>query len=579
MKKEIPMEARLLLAFVLMGIVLWVTPYFIKTPPPTGTKTAVVEPPKDADKLPTPVVSSQDSDKDKAKDKAATNKAAAGKATKVTVDAQEEAPAEIQAANEETVVIETDLAKVTFSNRGAVVTSWILKNFKDNSGKLLELVPQVPRDKIPPPFSVMLKGENQIAELNTALYRVERSAGGLGVSFEFASGRAVAKKSFTFLKDSYKSDVISEVTINGVMTPHTLAWRGGFGDSTIVKPEAAQKAVYYDVANSKLNQKDVSEAKNGPVTTSGSYSFAGLEDTFFANVFLTTTPRPVEITILSDPIPVPGKADEPRVGAAVGGEGRNVFSHFVGPKDLNLLGKIDPKLEHLIAWGWFEIIAKPLFTALNWTAERLNHNYGWAIVLVTIVINLVLFPLRLSSLKSSKKMQFLKPQIDAINAKYKGLSMRDPKKQEQNQEIMDLYKKNGVNPVGGCLPMLLQLPFLFAFYTVLTVGIQMRGASWLWIPDLSQPEAYHILTILLMVSQFISQKMTPSPGMDPAQQKMMLIMPLFFGFMFWYQSAGLVLYWMTGNLVAIIQQLLLNKSMPAPAAAVIDVKPVAKKRK
>jgi len=324
--------------------------------------------------------------------------------------------------------------------------------------------------------------------------------------------------------------------------------------------------------------KDVKEAKNGPVSTSGSYSFAGLEDSFFANVFLPVSPRSVEMTIYSDPVPVPGAADEARVGAAVGGEGRNVFALFIGSKDFDVLGKIDPKLEQLIDWGWFEIIAKPLFIGLTWTAQHVTHNYGWSIVLITILINLVLFPLRFTSLKSSRKMQQLKPQIDAINAKYKGLSMRDPKKQEQNQEVMDLYKKHGVNPVGGCLPMLLQLPFLFAFYKVLTVGIQMRHANWLWIPDLSQPEALHILTILLIISQFLSQKMTPSPGMDPAQQKMMLIMPLFFGFMFWYQSAGLVLYWMTGNLVAVVQQLLLNRSNPQPAAAVIDVKPVKKKK-
>ncbi len=544
------MEARLLLAFVLMGLVLWVTPYFLKTPQPTPKspdKSAAVDQSKEAGK---PSLTSVDTPKDPVKEKAAGKETPAPKGkpgTKVQVAGQEEAPVEVQAEKEETVVIESALARVTFSNRGAVVTSWILKSFKDHHGNPLELVTQAPREKIPPPFSLLLKGDNPVADLNTALYRAERSGDGLGVSFEFASGRTVVKKSFSFFQESYLSNVTSEVTINGVMTPHALAWRGGFGDSTIVNPTNFQHALYYDLPNTKLNVKDVKEAKNGPVSTSGNYSFAGLEDSFFANVFLPIAPRPVEITILSDAVPVQGAADEQRVGAAVGGEGRNVFKLFIGPKDLDLLGKVDPKLEQLVDWGWFEIIAKPLFAALTWTAKHLNNNFGWAIVLVTLIINLVLFPLRLSSLKSSKKMQLLKPQIDAINAKYKGLTMRDPKKQEQNQEVMDLYKKNGVNPVGGCLPMLLQLPFLFAFYKVLTVGIQMRGASWLWIPDLSQPEAFHILTILLIISQFISQKMTPSPGMDPAQQKMMLIMPLFFGFMFWYQSAGLVLYWMTGN--------------------------------
>jgi YidC/Oxa1 family membrane protein insertase len=172
-------------------------------------------------------------------------------------------------------------------------------------------------------------------------------------------------------------------------------------------------------------------------------------------------------------------------------------------------------------------------------------------------------------MKSSKKMQALQPQIKAINDKYKGISMKDPRKTEQNQEVMDLYKKNGVNPVGGCLPMLLQLPFLWAFYKVLGVAIEMRGSRWLWINDLSQPEslAIHLLPILLVITQFAMQRMTPSPGMDPAQQKMMMFMPLMFGYMFYFASAGLVLYWLTGNVVGIVQQWLLNKTMPAPAVA------------
>jgi YidC/Oxa1 family membrane protein insertase len=367
------------------------------------------------------------------------------------------------------------------------------------------------------------------------------------------------------------------VTVNGVLAPHEIAWRGGFGDPTISKASSVEHSLYYDVANSKLNSNDVKAASGGPVSNSGTFSFAGLEDSYFVAAFLPAGNHQIEITTIADTVPIPNAADEPRVGAAVGGEGVNHFSLYVGPKDLEILASVDPKLEQVVDWGWYEFIAKPLYAALQWTASHVVRNYGWAIVLVTIFINLLLFPLRLSSLKSSRKMSQLKPQIDAINAKYKNLSLRDPKKQEQNAEMMDLYKKNGVNPVGGCLPMILQIPFLFAFYKVLTLGIQMRGAHFLWITDLSQTESLHLLTILLIVTQFLSQKMTPSPGMDPAQQKMMMIMPLFFGFMFWYYPAGLVLYWLTGNLVSILQQVLLNRSMPKPA--VIDVKPVPKKRK
>jgi YidC/Oxa1 family membrane protein insertase len=143
---------------------------------------------------------------------------------------------------------------------------------------------------------------------------------------------------------------------------------------------------------------------------------------------------------------------------------------------------------------------------------------------------------------------------------------------------MELYKKNGVNPVGGCVPMIIQLPFLYGFYTVLRVAIEMRGASWLWVHDLSQPEtlAIRILPVLLVVTQFLQQKMTPSPGMDPAQQKMMLFMPLVMGYIFYYLSAGLVLYYMTSGLVGVAQQWLLNRGTPAPA--VVPSPPQKKKK-
>jgi YidC/Oxa1 family membrane protein insertase len=155
--------------------------------------------------------------------------------------------------------------------------------------------------------------------------------------------------------------------------------------------------------------------------------------------------------------------------------------------------------------------------------------------------------------------------------------MKDPRRADVQAEQMALYKKHGVNPVGGCLPMLLQLPVLIGFYTVLSVAIEMRGASWLWIKDLSQAEPYFILVILMVASQFIQQKMTPSPGMDPAQQKIMMFMPLFMGYMFYLQAAGLVLYWLTGNLVGIASQWIMNRVMPAPVLA--PAIPVGKKKR
>jgi YidC/Oxa1 family membrane protein insertase len=175
----------------------------------------------------------------------------------------------------------------------------------------------------------------------------------------------------------------------------------------------------------------------------------------------------------------------------------------------------------------------------------------------------------MTNMKSMRKMQALKPQIDAINAKYKGIGLRDPKKGDQNQEVMDLYKKHGVNPMGGCVPMLLQIPFFIAFYKVFTVSVEMRGAPWLWVGDLSQPEhlPIKILPVVMIASQFIMQKMTPQAGGDPAQQKMMMFMPLVFGFMFYNFPSGLVLYYLTSNLVSMGQQWFFNKTSLATVAA------------
>jgi YidC/Oxa1 family membrane protein insertase len=219
-----------------------------------------------------------------------------------------------------------------------------------------------------------------------------------------------------------------------------------------------------------------------------------------------------------------------------------------------------------------------LFLALNWVNDKLVRNYGWSIVVVTVIINFLLLPLKISSLRSAKKMQVLQPQIAAINEKYKHLSLRDPRKAEQNQELMDLYKRNGVNPLGGCVPVLLQIPFFFAFYKVLSVAIEMRGADWLWVTDLSRPETIpiRILPVAMIVTQFILQKMTPNPSADPSQQRIMMLMPLMFGFMFYGVQSGLVLYWLTGNVVGIAQQWFFNRTAHV---SVRESKPAVPKKK
>src|SRR5579863_2923444 len=556
MKKEMSMEVRLLVAFVLVGLVLLVSQYFIKpVPAPTATKDGAA---KSAQAVtPAEVEKPQ------------------GVIPSIAKQKEAETLGSVQAAGEETFAVDTDVYHVLFSNRGAVVLGWILKHYTDHTGKPLELVYQPGKDRVPYPFSIEVKGQTLATDPNKALFKAERSGDGLEVSFEFSDDRALTKKTFRFTKTSYLVNVTSDITQNGTAVPHQLTWRGGFGDATVRNPESVQHALYYDLPNSKLKSISFGDAKNGPVSTSGQFSFVGIEDSYFTAVFLPGDQQSIEETTYADAVPNIDGKDEKRVGVGVGGEGLNSLSLFVGPKDTDLLRKVNPKLEQVVDWGFFGVIAKPLFLVLNWTSDHVGHNYGWSIVLVTLAINILLFPLKITGMKSSKKMQALQPQIKAINDKYKGISMKDPRKTEQNQEVMDLYKKNGVNPVGGCLPMLLQLPFLWAFYKVLGVAIEMRGSHWLWITDLSQPEslAIHLLPILLVVTQFAMQRMTPQPGVDPAQAKMMMFMPLMFGYMFYFASAGLVLYWLTGNVVGIVQQWLLNKTMPAaPVTAPVSIK-------
>jgi YidC/Oxa1 family membrane protein insertase len=415
--------------------------------------------------------------------------------------------------------------------------------------------------------------------VNWAWYKQTVDPDGLGVTYEYSDGHVAVKKVIKFQPKGYLSTVATSVTLDGKPLPHMIEWRGGFGDLTVVGASANQRTLFFDVTTNKLTEHASKEAAKGPITSTGQYSFGGVADNYFAAVFVAEGSAGMQHVTFADNVPtVLNKTPEYYSGVAVSQGEENRFEVFVGPKDLDELRRVNPKLEQVVDFGWMGVIAKPLFLIVNWANNSWVHNFGWAIVIVTIVINLVLFPLRLGNMKSMRKMQALKPQIDAINAKYKNVGLRDPKKADQNQEVMDLYKKNGVNPMGGCLPMLIQLPFFFAFYKVFTVSVEMRGANWLWVHDLSQPEQLpiKILPIIMVASQFFMQKMTPqAAGVDPNQQKMMMFMPLMFGFFFYNLPSGLVLYYLTSNLVGMGLQWFFNKTAMADDAA-LSVAPAKK---
>ena len=560
-KKDLSMEQRLLLAFVLMGVVIFASQYLLPkppAPPPAAKKEvpAAAKPEANKQGAPTPTPAA----------------AAAAEAPA--------APAEATVASrEEFPFLDTDLYRIQFANRGAVVLSWVLKNFKDNTGKPLDLVSPENTTLIGVrPFAYDFKEQAVPADLNKALFSYEKGTDGKSITFTFSDGKVLAKKQFSFKDKSYLGAITSEVTSNGAPLSHLLVWRGGFGDQSVDKAYAAQFSLRQEQNENYPTTLESAAGESGPVSNAGNYTFVGLQDAYFGALFLPKTGQTVEIKTFTDKLPYPAGSKDflPFVGAAVGAAGRNEFGLYVGPKDLELLKATDPRLESVVDWGWFGWIARPLFAMLRWVQTYTGGNWGWAIVAVTVLINVALVPLKLSSMKSMKKMALLQPQIQAINDKYKGVGLKDPRANDKNTEIMDLYKKNGVNPAGGCVPLLLQFPFFIGFYKVLSVATELRGADWLWVTDLSRPETIplRMLPILMLGSQIYLQKMTPSTGGDPAQQRMMMfMMPVMMAFLFWNASSGLVLYWLTGNVVGIVQQLFFNQLTPstgvtaAPAAA------------
>ncbi|MCS7024911.1 MAG: membrane protein insertase YidC [Bryobacteraceae bacterium] len=551
------MDTRLLLSLVLMGLVLFASQYFLGTfnpPPQKKSEVAKSVSPPPATPPASPV---------------------AEPATPL--------PSDVAAsAQDDNIVVETNLYRVRFSNRGAVVLSWVLKQYKDQNRKPVELVNRAGGEKLGFPFSVVAKGVQLAVDPNQALFVVRKSSDGLSLEFEYASAGVVARKSFQFEPHRYVVQISSELRQDKRLVPHLVQWRGGFGDFTAVNPLSTQHALYFDTAENSLEVKTADDAKKGTLTVSGKFHFAGIEDTYFTAVALPAANASWEVHTFADWVHFPpsGK-DELHVGVALGGEGLNRSPVFVGPKDIDILKSVDPKLEQVVDFGWFWFLAKPLFAVLHALNDRYIHNYGWSIIIVTILINILLLPLKISSLKSMKKMAELQPQIKAIQEKYAHLKFNDPRRQEQQAETMALYNKHGVNPLGGCLPMALPIPFLFAFYKVLTVAIELRGASWLWVPDLSQPEtlSLRVLPLATIATQFQLQNMTPSTGLDPAQQRIMKLMPLMFIFLFWNVASGLVLYWLTGNVIAIVQQWFFNRTISKPAPVLAPAAAAAPKKK
>ncbi len=477
------------------------------------------------------------------------------------------APASVIAAtNKQIWYVDTDVYHVVFSNEGAVVQSWTLKKYKDARGQPLEVVNQRGAMKEGFPLALQFRGQ-PTTPLNKALWEWHPRGDGLSIEYDYSDGHTVAKKVFSFARSSYLVQIATEVTKDGVGVPHQISWRAGFGDMDVTNAASLEAAIRYDLKDDKLFRDAAKSAKTTPIFNDGQFSFAGIDDKYFAAAFIPPVDSTLKTTLYDDSVATAFNGTEDAFpGVAVGGEARNQMGLFVGPKEGDILESVNPNLSHAIDWGWFRIIAQPLFMMLRILDNRFVHNYGWSIIVLTIFINLALFPLKVFNLKSMRKMQVVQPQIQKINDKYKGISMSDPRSQQKQAEIMELYKAHGINPMGGCVPLLIQMPFLIAFYKVLSVTVEMRHTGWLWVDDLTQPEhlAIRMLPVIMVFTSLLLQKMTPTPaGGDPSQQKMMQFMPVMMGVFFWQASSGLVLYYLTSNIVGVAQQWFFNKTAPA----------------
>lgn len=510
-----------------------------------------------------------------------------------------------QGTKAQDIVIDADLYRVTLSTQGGVVKSWILKKYTDATGQPLDVVDQAACVQLGFPMSIGLADKALAAKLNSALYvpqafklvvgNAQKGAplsgstltAPVNITFTYSDGKDQVRKVFSF-ENGYQSHVEVSVFDGQNNLPVDVAWPGGFGDSSLPPTIAAltSQAFYRTADSSKVHTEKLSASWIGRIFSSssaqqdlnvgGPLTYAGLEDAYFAAVFLPDSPE-AGIHVTRQPWTPPDwkgqDKDKPSPLRAVLGTPASKplgFRLVVVPKDVDVLRAMNPPLDDVVDFGWFSIIAKPLFLAMRYIYDHVVHNWGWAIVILTVVLNIALFPLKLKSIHAAQRMQKVAPIIKSIQAKYKQYKFNDPRKQKMNQEMMKVYSDHGINPLGGCLPTVAQFPLIYAIYEVLETAIDLRHAPWIGcVKDLAAPDSCHLFGIplallptIMIITMFVMQKMTPMATVDPAQQRMMFLMPLIFGIIFYRLQSGLVLYYLTVNVVGIGQQLIINHFIP-----------------
>ncbi|HOG29089.1 MAG TPA: membrane protein insertase YidC [Vicinamibacterales bacterium] len=480
---------------------------------------------------------------------------------------------------EHDAIIETDTLRAVFSNRGGVLKSWRLKTYKDKAGRPVDLVPQTLPDD-PKPFSIKTGDAGADARANAALFRTEGGAprrdpqsGAFLVRFEYAEAGGVAvRKAFSVDPRAFTVDAVVEASIGGSPVNVSVVMGPGPGDVETSESNRFRMGARANLyREGKVERYDAAALDRQPLME-GVMRWAGVDDHYFLSAVLART-RNVRVEYAPRRTQdAQGKTQHTFVGYTVNLPGQAIdATFFLGPKAFALLKSLDAELVRAIDYGMFAWLVVPLLNALNWVNSYVG-NYGWSIIALTFLINLALLPLRHKSVVSMKKMQALQPEIKAIQERYGKLKAADPARQKMNQELMELYKQRGVNPASGCVPMLLTMPILFAFYSMLAYSIELRGAPFiLWIKDLAAHDPYYVAPVLTGLSMLVQQRMTPQTGADPMQQKMFMIMPVVFTVMFLWAPSGLNIYWLFNNVLAIAQQYFTNRLLgparvPRPAA-------------
>jgi len=483
----------------------------------------------------------------------------------------------LMAAGEQAVTVDSPLFSAVFTNRGAGLTSFILKKYKDDSGKSMDLVSGSARD-----FSgffpfYFLGGEESVSALNKALFRYQGAAtvqvaGGRQseIVFEYADAELNLKavKRFIFNPESYVVGLDFQVIKDGrTVADLPVVFGPDLGNNDSRDRAMMMNLKIASYANEKLESVEFARLKTLPQAgqafekTSGEkgsgFYWSAYETTYFAVVFRSVSQNRSKLSyqVIKQP---QAKGQSKLYSYMVV---TDPVAAFMGPKDEKVLGEVEkefPDLNKVIEYGWFGSIAKIMLKGINFIYGFLP-NYGWALIVFTLFLKLILFPLTYSSSVSMAKMQNLQPKLKAIQKKYKNSKDMEQRKL-MNQEMMALYKQEKVNPAGGCLPILLQLPLLWGVFRLLSVSINVRHEPWmLWITDLSKKDPYYVLPILMGVTQLIQQRMTPSG--DQTQKKLMYILPFVMVIMFASFPSGLNLYWCMSNVLQIGQQFLINEKI------------------